>query len=157
MKMSTLRGTIILHSWFHGQRIARPVSAFPSVVDITDWMFSTFTSRLLIRAFRSCVNTGPAGLAVFLRYLNSDRRTETETELFGTMSLRRILGYRWHDYMSNDLVLRQAGLGRVSCKVRERQLRLGHVARRPAEDLALQKCRRNVYAATRCFGVCPHT
>ena len=47
---------------------------------------------------------------------------------FGTMSLRRILGYRWHD-MSNDLVVREAGLRQVTCIVRERQLLLsGQVA-----------------------------
>ena len=39
---------------------------------------------------------------------------------FGTMSLRRILGYRWHDYMSNDLVLREAGLRQVTCIVRHK-------------------------------------
>ena len=53
------------------------------------------------------------------------------------MSLRRIHGYRWYEYMSDDLVLREAGLGQVSFIVRERQLRLyGHVARFPAEDPA---------------------
>ena len=53
---------------------------------------------------------------------------------FITMSLRRILGYRWY-IMSNDLVLRGAGLRQVTCIVRERQLRLyGHVARLPADD-----------------------
>ena len=51
------------------------------------------------------------------------------------MSLRRMLRHRWHDYMSNDLVLREASLRQVTCIVRERQLRLyGHVARLPAED-----------------------
>ena len=56
---------------------------------------------------------------------------------FGTTSLRRILSYRWHDYMSNDLVLKEAGLRQVTCLVRERQLRLyGHVVRLPAEDPA---------------------
>ena len=56
---------------------------------------------------------------------------------FGTLSLRRILGYRWHDYMSNDIVLREADLRHVTCIVRERQLRLyGHVARLPTEDPA---------------------
>ena len=40
----------------------------------------------------------------------------------------RILGYRWHDYMSNDLVLKEAGLRQVACVVCERQLRIyGHV------------------------------
>ena len=39
--------------------------------------------------------------------------------------------------MSNDLVLREAGLRQVTCIVRERQLRLyGHVAQLPAEDPA---------------------
>ena len=53
------------------------------------------------------------------------------------MSLRRILGYRWHDYMSNDLVLRAAGLRQVTCIVRERQLRLyERVARLLAADPA---------------------
>ena len=53
------------------------------------------------------------------------------------MSLRRILGYRWHDYMTNDLVLMEAGLRQVTCIVRERQLRLySHVARLPSEDPA---------------------
>ena len=48
-----------------------------------------------------------------------------------------VLGYRWHDYMSNDVVLREAGLRQVTCIVRESQLRLyGHVARLPAEDPA---------------------
>ena len=46
-----------------------------------------------------------------------------------------VFGYRWHDYMSNDLVLREAGLRQVTCIVHERQLRL-YVARRPAEDPA---------------------
>ena len=47
------------------------------------------------------------------------------------MSFRRILSYRWYDYMSNDLVVREAGLRQISCIVRERQ-------RLPAEDPAHQ-------------------
>ena len=50
---------------------------------------------------------GHAGLTVFLGFLDSDRR---KLNSFGTMSLRRILVYRWHDYMSIDLLLRKAGL-----------------------------------------------
>ena len=53
------------------------------------------------------------------------------------MSVRPFLGYRWHDYMFDDLVLREAGLKQATCIVRERQLRLyGYVARLPAEDPA---------------------
>ena len=48
-----------------------------------------------------------------------------------------ILAYWLYAYMSNDLVLREAGLRLVTCIVRERQLRLyGHVARLPADDSA---------------------
>ena len=53
------------------------------------------------------------------------------------MILRRILGYRGHDYMCNDLGLMEARLRQVTCIVPERQLRLyGHVARLPAKDPA---------------------
>ena len=38
---------------------------------------------------------------------------------YGTMSLRRILGYRWQDRMSNDLVLREGRLRQVTCIVRQ--------------------------------------
>ena len=56
---------------------------------------------------------------------------------FGTISLRWIIGYRWYDYGSNDLVLREPGLGQVTCIIRDNRLRLyGHVARFPAEDPA---------------------
>ena len=87
-----------------------------------------------VRVFRS--------LVLFLLYscetwiLTGELRGRLNS--FGTMSLRRILGYRWHDYMSNDQVLREAGLRQVTCIVRERQLRLyGHVTvRLPAEDPA---------------------
>ena len=69
---------------------------------------------------------GRPGLAVFLRDLNSDRRAKSEAETFGgcTMSLRRILGHRCHEYTSDDLIRREAGLKQVTWIVRERQLRL---------------------------------
>ena len=58
-----------------------------------------------------------------------------QLSFLSSMSLRRILSYRWHDYMCDDLVLKEAGLRQVTCIVRERQLRLyGHVVRLLAED-----------------------
>ena len=48
---------------------------------------------------------GPPGLAVFLRDLDTDRRAKTGLNSFGTMSLCRILDRRWHDYVSDDLIL----------------------------------------------------
>ena len=51
---------------------------------------------------------------------------------FGTRSLRRILGYRWSDVVSNERLLRETQMRFVTCIVRERQLRLhGLVARFP--------------------------
>ena len=58
---------------------------------------------------------------------------------FGTRSLRRILGYRWSDFVSNERLLREIQMSFVTCIVRERQLRLhGHVARFPDADPAHQ-------------------
>ena len=58
---------------------------------------------------------------------------------FGTRSLRRILGCRWSDFVSNDQLLRETQMRFVTCIVRERQLRLyGHVARFPDADPAHQ-------------------
>ena len=56
---------------------------------------------------------------------------------FGTRSLRRTLGYRCSDFVSNERLLRETKIRFVFCIVRERQLRLyGHVARFPDIDLA---------------------
>ena len=58
---------------------------------------------------------------------------------FGTRSLRRILGYRWSDFVSNKRLLSETQMRLVTCIVRERQLRLyGHVARFPDADPAHQ-------------------
>ena len=58
---------------------------------------------------------------------------------FGTRSLRRILGYRWSDFVSNERLLRETQMRFVTCIVRERQLRLyGHVAHFPNADSAHQ-------------------
>ena len=52
-----------------------------------------------------------------------------------TRSLRRILGYRWSDFVSNERLLRETQTRFVTCIVREHQLRLyGHVARFPDID-----------------------
>ena len=53
------------------------------------------------------------------------------------MSFRRILGYRWQDYMFNDLVLSEVWAATSHLHSSERQLRLyGHLTRLPAEDPA---------------------
>ena len=58
---------------------------------------------------------------------------------FRTRSLRRILGYRWSNFVSNEQLLRETQMRFVTCIVCERQLRLyGHVARFPDADPAHQ-------------------
>ena len=60
---------------------------------------------------------------------------ETEPRYNFAMSHGRFLGYRWHVYMSNHLLLREAGLRQVTCMVGVRQMPVyGHVARFPAKD-----------------------
>ena len=56
---------------------------------------------------------------------------------FVCRSLRRILGIRWQDHVSNQRVLDIAGVSCVVCQIRLRQLRsFGHVMRFPASDPA---------------------
>ena len=56
-----------------------------------------------------------------------------------TSSLRRILGYHWSDFVSNEWLLRETQMRLVTCIVHERQLRVyGHVARFPDADPAHQ-------------------
>ena len=58
---------------------------------------------------------------------------------FDTRSLRRILGYRWSDFVSSERLLRETQMRFVTCIVREHQLRVyGHVARFPDADPAHQ-------------------
>ena len=58
---------------------------------------------------------------------------------FGTRSLRRILGYRWSDFVSNERLLRETQIRFVTCIVHEHQLQLyGHVAHFPDADPAHQ-------------------
>ena len=58
---------------------------------------------------------------------------------FVTKSLRRILGYRWDDFVSNERLLEDTGMRLATCLIRERKLRHnGHVARFPVSDPAHQ-------------------
>ena len=63
--------------------------------------------------------------------LDSDCETWTLTRdlrwrlnSFGTRSLRRILGYRWSDFVSNERLLRETQMRFVTCIVPENQLQL---------------------------------
>ena len=50
--------------------------------------------------------------------------------VFGTRSLRRILGYRWSDHVSNGRLLGESRMRPITRMIRERQMQLySHVAR----------------------------
>ena len=100
------------------------------------WRCRFLCWRTKVRVFRSLV------LPVLLYgcetwTLTRDLRRRLNS--FGARSLRRILGYRWSDFVSNEQLLMETQMRFVICIVRERQLRLyGPVARFPAADPAHQ-------------------
>ena len=62
---------------------------------------------------------------------------ESRLDAFCNRSLRRIMGYSWEDFVSNQRLHRETGVGPVTCTIRDRKLRLyGHLARLPAVDPA---------------------
>ena len=92
--------------------------------------------RMKVRVFRSLV------LPVLLSgcetwTLTRDLRWRLNS--FCTRSLRRILGYRWSDFVSQERFLRETQMRFITCIVRVRQLQLyRHVARFPDADPAHQ-------------------
>ena len=115
------------------RRIAKARGAMNSL-NKTVWRSRHLSRGTKVRVFRSLV------MSVLLYSceawtLTADLRQRLDS--FLTSSLRRIFGYRWQDHVSNQEVLDRAGMGRVSCLIRERQLRFyGHVVRFPEEDPA---------------------
>ena len=56
---------------------------------------------------------------------------------FGTSSLRKILGYRWYEFMSNDRLLEETSMKNISELVFERRMSMfGHAARLSPNDPA---------------------
>ena len=98
------------------------------------WRYRYLCRKTKIRVFKSLV------LPVLLYGCESWTLTGDlgrRLNVFGTKSLRRIIGYRWSDFISNDRLLGEGQMRLVTCMVRERQLRLfGHVARFAEADPA---------------------
>ena len=119
------------------QEVNRRIGKACGVMDSLDrsvWRSRYLSKRTKIRVFRSLV------LPVLLYgcetwTLTGDLRSRLN--VFGTRSLRRILGYRWSDCVSNERLLRVNQMRPVTCVIRERQMRLyGHVARFSVDDPA---------------------
>ena len=100
------------------------------------WPCRYLCRRVNVRVFRSFV------LSVLLYRCETctlTRDLRRRLNSFGTRCLRRILGYRCSDFVSNERLLRETEMGFVTCIVLEHQLRLyGHVARFPDADPAHQ-------------------
>ena len=100
------------------------------------WRCRYLCGRTKARVFRSLV------LPVFFygcESLTLTRDLRWRLNSFGTRSLRRILGDRWLDFVSNKQLLRETQMRFVTCIVREHQQRLsGHVSRFPDSDPAHQ-------------------
>ena len=92
--------------------------------------------RTKVRVFRSLV------LPVLLYGCETWTLTRDLRRRFnslGTRSLRRILGYCWSDFVSNERLMRETQMRFVTCIVCEHQLRLyAHVAHFPDADPAHQ-------------------
>ena len=83
------------------------------------WRYRYLCGRTKVRVFRSLV------LPVLLYgcetwTLTKDLRRRLNS--FGTRSLRRILGYRWLDFVSNERLLRETQMRFVTCMFRQHQL-----------------------------------
>ena len=65
------------------------------------------------------------------------KKLRARLDAFGTINLRRILGYKWNDFIPNTQVLQESSMTNISKLVLERQKSLfGHVARFPETDPA---------------------
>jgi len=100
------------------------------------WRCRYLCGRTKVRVFRSLMHPVlRSGCETWTLTRDLRRRLHS----FGTRSLRRILGYRWSDFVSNERLLRETQMRFVTCIFRERHLWLnGHVAHFPHADPAHQ-------------------
>ena len=133
----TYLGSVVHNSGGSRHEVLRRIGLAHGVMDslnMSIWRCRYLCRRTKIRIFKSLV------LPVLLYgcetwTLNSDLKRRIDA--FGNKCLRRIMGYRWYDYVSNQRLLRETDSRPITCIVRERQLRLyGHVARYPEVDPA---------------------
>ena len=130
-------GSVVHNSGRSRNEVLRRIGIAHGVMDSLSssiWRCRYLCRRTKIRLFKSLV------LPVLLYgsetwTLDSDLKRRIDA--FGNKCLRRIMGYRWDDYVSNQRLLRETGSRPITCIVRQRQLRLyGHVARFPEVDPA---------------------
>ena len=133
----TYLGCVVHNSGLSDQDVNRRIGLAAGVMNSLDksiWRSRHLCRGTKLRVFRALV------LPVLL--YGSETWTlscalEARLDAFCNRSLRRIMGYRWEDFVSNDRLHRETGVGPVTHTIRDRQLRLyGHLARLPEVDPA---------------------
>lgn len=131
----TYLGSVVHKNAGSGHDVIRRIGLAYGIMDSLNksiWRCRYLCRRTKIRVFKSLV------LPVLLYgcetwTLNTD--LERRLNVFGSRCLRRIMGYRWDDFVSNERLYHETESRPVISIVRERQLRLyGHVARFPDVD-----------------------
>ena len=131
----TYLGSVVHKNAGSRQDVLRRIGLAHGVMDSLNksiWRCRYLCRRTKIRVFKSLV------LPVLLYgceawTLSSD--LERRLNAFGTKCLRRIMGYRWDNFVPNERLLHETESRPVISIVLERQLRLyGHVARLPDVD-----------------------
>ncbi len=126
----TYLGSVVHNNGRSDQEVIRRIGLAYGVMDSLNtsiWRCRYLCRRKKLRIFKSFL------LPVLLYgceawTLNSD--LERRLNIFGTKCLRKIMRYRWNDFMSNQRLLHETESRPVTSVVRERQHRLyGHVAR----------------------------
>ena len=133
----TYLGSVVHNSGRSDQEVLRRLGLAYGVMDSIDksiWRCRYLSRRTKLRIFKSLV------LPVFLYGCETwtlSRDLERRVDAFGTKCLRRIMGYRWLDYVTNERLLQETESRPITCIVRQRQLQLyGNVARLPEVDPA---------------------
>ena len=138
LKNFTYLGSVVQNDGGSSQEVTRWIGlAHHGVMDSLNtsiWRCRYLCRRTKIRIFKSLV------IPVLLYgcetwTLNTDLKRRID--VFGTRCLRRIMGYRWYDFVSNQRLFHETDSRPITSIVRQRQLRLyGHVARYPEADPA---------------------
>ena len=133
----TYLGSVVHNDGGSGQEVNRRIGLAHGVMDSLNtsiWRCRYLRRKTKIRIFKSLV------LPVLLYACETwtlNRDLKRRLDAFGTKCLRRIMGYRWDDFVSNERLYHETVSRSVTSVVRERQLRLyGHVARLPEVDPA---------------------
>ena len=131
----TYLGSVVHNNGGSRHEVLRRIGLAHGVMDSLNksiWRCRYLCRQTKIRIFKSLV------IPVLLYgcetwTLNADLKRRIDA--FGSKSLRRIMGYRWDDFVSNEQLYREIDSRPITGIVLKRQLRLyGHVARYPVTD-----------------------